>query len=341
MTENVLPVKQPKGRVRIYSCGGGGLNIGSRFERYRDNVAPGFAYCAPVYIDTSRANLNTAISDDNCYLLKEVDGSGKVRAQNHQEIAKVTRDIIQKFPPLDYNIVISTASGGSGSVIAPLLTAELLSKGAITVVVTIGSTTSVKEAENTLKTLKSYDVIARSEKVNSPVVMSYIQNTGDISRAQADEIQDQLICSLCILFSRENKALDTADLENWAFFNRPGVTPFGPQLVSLHVCDSSADAFNALGNIMSVATITTEEVGSRLPDVVIEYHTEGFLIHPIEAISEDKEPLHFVTADGQLPKVMADLEALLKKAEDTRNSRIAQKAISSEQDKPTDTLLVL
>lgn len=43
-----------KGQVRIYACGGGGLNIGQRLEKHRGVTEAGFAVPQIAYIDTSQ-----------------------------------------------------------------------------------------------------------------------------------------------------------------------------------------------------------------------------------------------------------------------------------------------
>lgn len=101
-----------KGKVRLFCCGGGGINIGLRLEKYRGHQEAGFAQLETVYIDTSRSNLNRSVDQDNCYLIEGLDGSGKIRAENHQEISQRIRDILQTHKPGDVCIVLSTAAGG-------------------------------------------------------------------------------------------------------------------------------------------------------------------------------------------------------------------------------------
>ena len=175
MTTEINADNGSKGKVTVYCAGGAGLNVGQYFEKHRGNNEPAFAEINIVYIDTSRSNLRANISADNCYMLKGMDGSGKMRSENHEEIAVHIRAILQQFKPADLNIVLSSAAGGSGSVIAPLLTSELLKSEVPTVVISIGSADTKTDIENTLDTIKSYEAIARMRK--APIVMSYVQNS--------------------------------------------------------------------------------------------------------------------------------------------------------------------
>ena len=79
--------KTPKGKVKLYACGGGGINIGHLFEQHRGKSEAGFAQIDVTYIDTSRSNVKAGITADNLYLLEGLDGSGKLRAENHKVIA--------------------------------------------------------------------------------------------------------------------------------------------------------------------------------------------------------------------------------------------------------------
>lgn len=100
-------------KVRIYSCGGCAMNIVSELEAAKGEVVPGFASMETCYIDTSRSNLiNKKIDDELTFILEGMDGSGKIRSTNYQEIAKNVKGILLKFKPTQFNIVVHSASGG-------------------------------------------------------------------------------------------------------------------------------------------------------------------------------------------------------------------------------------
>lgn len=324
-----------KGRVVLYACGGGGINIGLRLEKYRGHQEAGFAQLETVYIDTSRSNLNRSVDQDNCYLIEGLDGSGKIRAENHQEISQRIRDILQTHKPGDVCIVLSTAAGGSGSVIAPSLVSELLAKEVPVIAVTIGNADTRLEAENTVKTLKSYEAVAKLRK--APVVMAYVQNDDETPRSKADAYVESVIVSLCALYSRENRELDSKDLFNWLRFDR--VTSFQPQLSSLTILDVGTRV-SELGHIISVATVAGEGDPTKL-ETRPEYQCVGFLPADADVSVLKTSPLHFVTSDGILPRVVASLQKLLVEMEETRSARVAKQAILSNDDRPTENGLIL
>src|ERR1700690_3688627 len=129
-----------QGKVRLYGCGGLGSNIVKDYIGRQP--APGFATPLTSFIDTSRSNLAGIANQDDIFVLEGTDGSGKVRKENHAQISAAVKQILLKQAPEDFNIVIFSASGGSGSVIGPLLVSELLSRGHAVVVLTAGSSES-------------------------------------------------------------------------------------------------------------------------------------------------------------------------------------------------------
>ena len=324
-----------KGHIRIYACGGAGLNIGRQLEQHRGISETAFATLDICYTDTSRSNLQQDIPSDVTYLIDGLDGSGKIRAENHQEITKHVRNILQQFKPADLNIVVSSGAGGSGSVFAPLIASELLADDNPTIVFTIGSTDTRLDAENTLKTLKSYEAI--SKKNGRPIVMLYRQN-GQLSRKAVDDDVKAMVLALAALYSRENHDLDTRDLYNWLNFHR--VTTFPAQLVTLHMVDVAGSHKKSSGNVISVATLA-KEGDSTVIEETPEYQCVGYIPNEPTGYLTGCCPIHFITCDGDVPVVVGELNKFIKNLEDQKNARIAKDSILSPKDNQVDSGLVL
>lgn len=101
-------------RVRIYGVGGCGTNrvcdfLAQREQMpYRDQVE-----VLPAVLDTSEANLKgRQVPQENVYLVPDLDGSGKVRSENHQEISRWIKRMINEITPQEFNIIVFSASGG-------------------------------------------------------------------------------------------------------------------------------------------------------------------------------------------------------------------------------------
>jgi hypothetical protein len=328
-------MNQQKGKVRLYSCGGCGTNIGAQLEEFRDRTEVAFAALDIVYVDTSKSNLHSEIDIKNCYLLDGLDGSGKIRSENHEVIATHIRAILQKFPPADLNIVLHSAAGGSGSVIGPLLTSELLASGVPTVVIAIGSADTVLDATNTLKTLKSYESIARSRK--APVVMTYAQNSQELMREDADANAVSTVMALCVLFSRQNRELDSKDLFNFLRYDL--VTSFDPQLVSLTLVEGQQSVEN-LGNVITVASLAKTQTAATMP-VMPEVQYVGYLPDNASEKIMNNVPLHFITSDGVFPEVATRLQKLLSDQERNVAARVPKASVLSKDDNIVGTGLVL
>ncbi|MBE0438149.1 MAG: hypothetical protein IBX57_00080 [Gammaproteobacteria bacterium] len=315
------------GTLRVYGCGGMGTNVASYFNGA--GVEPGTAAIEAVYIDTSRSNLKEGLAEDDVYILPNVDGSGKIRKENYQEISNVIKQILLEFVPGDFNVVVFSASGGSGSVIGPLLLGELLNRGLSAVCMVVGSDESILTAENTLKTLKSLEAIAKSSKL--PVVMRYEHN--DRRRSEVDNQIRLAISALAILASKQNRELDSADIANWVQFSK--TTSVAPQLSMLEIF-ADVDSANEVKDPISVASIFKDEDGGRL-QAIPEYHAAGYT----NQASGDVSELHFVISIDDVPGIFGNIKKTLDQYSSQRDGRVKQASILDANDVTTDDGLVL
>ncbi len=311
---------ETQGKIRLFACGGFGTNIGAFFDQ-QDLQTPGYSQLLPAYIDTSRSNLNKAgISQENTFILDDVDGSGKVRTENHGDIAKNVRNVLQKFPPMDFNIVLFSGAGGSGSVFGPLILAELLSRGLPVVAIVVGADESTISANNTLKTLKSLEGIAQKQQL--PVVMYYRQNEAVTKRSDIDADCQMVIAYLSLLNSKQNDELDSKDIQNWVQFTK--TTSAGPRLARLLVTDNlGADE---VADPIAIASL----LGS--PDdpsykTVPEYSTVGY---PMNLKAKDLLPKHLVITFDGIPAISKRLNGRIEELETQRSARVNHSALVAD-----------
>jgi hypothetical protein len=337
MSNSLAIHERERGRVRLYSCGGAGINIGSKIAPFQNEKSAAFAQLDCTFVDTSKSNLHSKIDSDNIYLVDGLDGSGQVRKENYEAIAERVRDILQTHKPVDLNIVLSSGGGGSGSVIAPSIVSELLAKDFPTVVICVGDDSTKKFAENTLNTLKSYDNIATKTR-KKPVVMFYVQNGADLPRTEVDRRIQELVASLCMLYSRRNRELDSKDLYNW--LNYQNVTSHAPSLTALTLVDTlNPSVLGRLGNLISIATLTSDDVDSTLP-IRPEVQYVGY-VEEAYADATFKAPYHYVTSDGIFADVAAHLNGVLKESAEQSDARVRKTTISTNADLATDNGVVL
>ena len=326
--------------VRLYCCGGAGINIGQQNNFSKGET--GFAKLTPVYIDTADSNIREDLKNSpDFYDYGDTDGSGQVRSENAEVISSRIRDVLQKFRPGDFNIVLSSGGGGSGSVIAPGIVHELLSREIPVVVILIGSIESRKYAENTLNTIKSYEGV--SHRTNAPVVVAYAEMSPG-ARNEIDIQVREIILSLCVLFSRQNREMDSRDIYNWSRFNR--VTSFQPQMTGLFIGKDLKDATRRTaslgkpGNVISVATIAKDATYERF-DFMPEYHITGFVSPDARLSIDEKSPMHFFVMDSFFNDIAVRFGKMLKDLSETQAARVNPTSILDKDDRCTDTGLVL
>ena len=328
MTEQELP---PHGILRLYGAGGAGINIIGSWNDMDGKKAVGTAECQVAYVDTSRSNLPPSIDQSKVYILDNVDGSGKVRSENHIEIARNIRSVVQKHPPGDLNVVAFSASGGSGSVFGPLLISELIDRKAPVVAVVIGSEESNITCSNTRNTLKSLESIAKKKGV--PVVIYYQHNARDAKRSMVDIQCRYALAALAMLGSRQNRELDTKDLFNFLNFNK--VTSVEPQLALLHVYNKPEEVDQASAPVAIASLLKDPDQASY--SIIPEYASVGY---PRERI-DSFEQLHFViTLDG-VQVIYKMIDDRLGEVTKASSARIKRDSIVSDSDEVTDEGLVL
>lgn len=323
-----------KGKLRIYAAGGCGINISSIYSENDEEVGAAKTY--PVFVDTSRSNLVRAgiAGEQNVFLLKDVDGSGKVRRDNHDTIAKNIKQLVQQFSPLDFNVVVFSASGGSGSVFGPLILSELLSRNLPAICVVIGSNESAITAQNTVNTLKSLESIAKRTEV--PVVMHYGENTLESKRSDVDLRARAMIAGLSYLASGENSELDSRDLLNWVQFHR--TTKVQACLATVDFYLGATDANKAV-NPISIASLYASPDHQDLT-VIPEYHTTGYPLNKIEILGS-YPGIHYVITNEEVPEIYKHAQAVLKQIDERRSARVAQDSLVDAGDDVSDTGLIL
>lgn len=320
-------------RMKIYAAGGCGINIISRIARSLKKEI-GTSEIQAVFIDTSRSNISTTINASSIYLVEGLDGSGKKRDSNYNAINETSKDILLQHKPADINVVVHSASGGSGSVIGPVIVSELLARGETVIVLLVGSTGSRIETENTLKTLKSYEVI--SSKRNRPVVAYYRENTKDKPRGHVDEDIISIIDVLSAMYSGDNRELDSADLSNWVNFQN--VTSFQPKLSALEFY--SQNPITQKGEaLISMVTLTNDRTTVD-NEIMVEYHAVGYIPDETNERFKSEIPLHACITAGSFINLASQLESKLRSYSEQRNA-VVEKGIASKSEDATDDGLVL
>ena len=203
-------------KVFIHACGGAGVTIASK-EIARLIGDPSLNVDVR-YIDTSLADINSlkGIAPEKVFLVGggRLDGSGGLRDALDQEITKAMPEYVKKLSPDkdDIHIVLSSASGGSGSLIAPRLIHNLKELNAPTIYITLIDTSSIEYCNTSIKTLAHIDLMGQKYRYSIPTLIIDNKDAINIVNKRIG-IRTEL---LSILLSASHKALDSADIRLFA-----------------------------------------------------------------------------------------------------------------------------
>lgn len=325
--------------MNLYCCGGTGINIGKKLLGMTNS--PGFAEIVPYLIDTSKSNdkgTDHALFENKIYRLEEADGNGKLRTNNYSSISDSINEILHYFKPSeDINVFVHSASGGSGSVIGPLLVSELMSRDKNVIVLLVGGCNSRIETENTIKTIKSYDSI--SNKYNKPVACYYIENgQNGFSMNQVNECVMSYINSLAMAYSGKNERLDKSDLYNFINYNK--VAGFKPSVTFLDIQYNKYETSKEFP-ILTMLTLSTDGEIKDF-DYIVEYRADGIYSDDITTDKEDLKTTFIAMISGKFNNIIKALNEKLDNYNKVKNV-IKHNGIieSNDMDKVNDDGLIL
>lgn len=288
------------GNIQIYACGGAGINLAMPLNNQPSQE--GYADLSVCYIDTSRSNFPADIPTDQSFVLPGADGSGKIRAMNYPEIANNVPQILGRFPTGDFNIVIHSGSGGSGSVFGPLVANAIAHSGKPVVSLVVGSWESLITITNTINTLKSMDNLARTN--NHPLTFSFFNNQDNSKRKEVDSLVRLYINRLACLVSGAHSELDSADISNWLRYDRNpnNQTPVG--LAHLDIVETDEDA---LGIEYPISIASIHSGASAIGSIGADYQCAGIMKADIvKAVGYEQQ--HFILSVHDVPELLKKLE---------------------------------
>lgn len=295
--------------MRVYGCGGMGVDFVRNYVlnmvKADASKSESFAEIKPAMVDTSKANMAGQEQGLEHYVLAGADGSGKKRNTNYQALKNRANEILQAILPGDYNVIIHSAAGGSGSVIGPILVNELLARDLPVIVFCVGSTASDIEAENTYNTLIGYEQTA--SKVRSiPVPMVYFENDKQHTAAEVDDTLSLYLPALAGILSGNNHGLDTMDVRNFLQYNR--ISDFAPALTQLDMFTGEIK-LNQGEAVLTVLNLVKQ--GASVPkDLKVRYQATGVMNEGFAQASPRTECLRVAMISNHFHGVLSDLKAV-------------------------------
>ena len=321
-----MNVKQKQGKLIVHACGGAGINISNNVISQVSELGKGYAVMEFNYLDTSNSNLlqhnNDAFFKVNTSDFgKDIDGSGGERATNSAAIITSVKDYlndnnITESKVGEYHLVVFSASGGSGSVIGPVLINNLLSRDIPTIALVVSDSSNALNAVNTMNTLATLDNMAK--RSNKALSILYANNhTMDMdSLSSGQELVDEAVYTsvkiLSLFLSGNNKFLDSQDMLTFidsSSYNRINVKP-GLYSIMTHRGEVHKD------DDVTVIVGRTLTTGNASPDINVDllHHKSGIVVD--ENVVEDfgtDTTLHLVSTINFLDKEIAYLNSVIKR----------------------------
>lgn len=315
--------------LSIYGCGGCGANVVQRLINLPvDAEKPLYPISRRYVVDTSESNISNLPDDIKAFLIPGVDGAGKQRAFAYHAAADKVNKILQDNKPSEFNLVIFSASGGSGSVLGPLLVQELQNRDAVTMCIVIGSTLSHIECHNTVKTLETLQGIAQSGSAgNQSIAMMYFENSDGKNstksyvraRPEVDELIEGAIRQVGLLVGGSHHGLDESDLRNLLGFS--GHTGIPPQLTEMRVFRKGEDGIvngrekieSLDGQIQALCSLMNDDKTPQ-PSLSQPYSCDGY--YTVETV--DLPDLHYALSGARLQIIFGALNTHLDELNDVK-----------------------
>lgn len=317
-------MSQLNNKVVIFSCGGAAINAASVFETCRNQQEIGAASVEVVYLDTSSANFNDKIPESARFVVPgDKDGSGGDRRENSAVIAQSIDALLSKFKPGYCNIVLSSGSGGSGSVIAPNLVSRLIDREVPVIPMIIGDARQGHWIKNTLGTLATYEKISAVKK--TALAVGYFENTQDTPPTTVDRMIADLVVAIGVLYSRQNEGIDTRDLHNFLHFDR--MTSYAPHCGLLEWMTGAITEENG-ADIMTAVSVTVDKDDTGI-GIVLPYAKQGVLPEKISVDIKDRSPLHLVTRAYPFNDISDRLKAELRRLEEEARARTKTSTVTA------------
>ena len=199
----------------VHGCGGAGVSIVAKYVE--SLTKDSMLNVETRYLDTSRADIDRFkdLNIENIHIITSkkldtvIDGSGGRRDTNSTEIQDNINKYVDafKYGHGEVHIVVSSASGGSGSVASTLLIAALKKLNVTVIFICITDNSSLKYTEHSVNTLKYLELVGNKYSYKIPTIM--------IANEERTEVTDKRVAiqieALAILNSGHIKSFDTMD----------------------------------------------------------------------------------------------------------------------------------
>jgi len=319
-----------KGNLKLIGCGGAGINIAVDVYPKLKGISNVASNVSISLLDTTektiQAHMNyidnfTKIISDRA-TVTQLDGTGGERkdAALAADIDKKVKEYVDtlKNNINDYYIVISSASGGSGSLISPLLTRAMLAKDFNVISVVIGDSSNLLSLNNTVNTISTLQIVAKQTK--SALAVVYYNNTfNGVTTPKSEKSVNNKVSSflelVSIFVSGDIQNLDHQDMNNFLRPTKYKSFTVAPGIYNLGVANGVLEDANT---IMVRTIIQNSEADIRV-NIPLLHNKTGIIS---EALSDmfNEYPVYMLYRKNILQAEVANLKEELAKLEELRKT---------------------
>lgn len=166
-------------------------------------------------------------------------GSGKVRKLNHPQAEKFVENFFTIHKPADFNVVVCSTSGGTGSMLGQVAYIWLIKHGYNAVLSFFSEHTSQAEMENSIATKRGFVAQTGKDFLNTPVVFMECVNEPGMTRGQVNAKMVQELDYLSLFLTTTNEEVDYQDIVNLLNYSKHFKVPAGISKISFHDQDSA------------------------------------------------------------------------------------------------------
>lgn len=270
--------------LTVYGCGGAGISALINNKALLESVG-----ATIVAVDSSDSNIDS-IKFTNKYQLAGKNGSGGNQLENIDAFRDSIPDILSNYKPSKFNIIVSSTSGGSGSVASMYLAREIVNRGQIAVLILLTTSDSLRRINNTINVIKSLE--SMSSKIEKPLVMMVHNQCASDSRRSGDTGLYNNLKYMVYLFSNRFEDIDEMDIAN--LFNYNKVTKVPSQLVTLTAEEITEEFIERTNNsrppISYINIMSTKYRDDSVVNIPSAYSKTGYFVETSDSMEVTGQP---------------------------------------------------
>ena len=256
-------------------------------------------------------------------------GSGKVKATNIAKAEPFVEEVLTKYKPSSFNIVVCSAAGGTGSVLGLQLVRRRIELNKPVVILTVSDHTSQKEMENSVGTLRSLASQTEADQLNAPIAFINVINDNNHTRGEINANIIHKLDLLSMFLTEQNEEVDYEDIANMLMYSRTSkTTKVPPALSEINIYDEkSARAYTGKPPVAFCSLFGSRDAVVPLFEGAV-YRATG-VYNPNFNRPGDVQEMHMTLDHGEaLERLKESMETLQDRRVTTNNKFTETESVS-------------